>query len=139
MLVRPEAIPTMTFGWGSIKWHISPHTIDDATLTFGEVIVNTNEGHAPHVHDGADEVIYVIAGEGRQTVGDDEFAIAAGDAVWIPRGTVHSTYNAGWTPLRLVVTYTPGGEEAGLTQLPDYRELPAGAVPSWQVADGPSQ
>ncbi len=134
MHVRPAAIPTMTFGWGSIKWHVSPRSIDDATLTFGEVIVNANEGHAPHEHPEADEVVYVIEGSGRQTVGDDAFEIAAGDAVWIPRGTEHSTYNTGWQPLRLVVTYTPGGEEAGLTQLPDYRELPAGAVPAWRSA-----
>jgi hypothetical protein len=42
--------------------------------------------------------------------------------------------NTGWRTLRLVVTYTPGGEEAGLEQAPDYALLPPGTVPSWVQA-----
>jgi len=133
MRIEPSAIPTMVFEWGSIKWHVTPRAIDHASLTLGEVIVNTEAGHAPHEHVHADEVIYVIGGRGRQSVGDDEFEIAPGDAVWIPRGTEHSTYNTGWQPLRLIVTYTPGGEEAALTDLPDYEELAPGAAPSWRT------
>jgi quercetin dioxygenase-like cupin family protein len=130
--ITPAALPTVALDWGTIKWHVTPAAIDDASLTFGEVIVNTSKGHDPHSHPAADEVIYVVSGEGRQTVGEDEFEIRAGDAVWIPRDVVHSTYNTGWQPLRLIVTYTPGGEEAALAGLPDFAELPAGALPAWK-------
>jgi oxalate decarboxylase/phosphoglucose isomerase-like protein (cupin superfamily) len=133
MRITPAEIPTMVFDWGSIKWHVSPGSIDGASSTLGEVIVNPSQGHAEHRHAGADEVIYVITGVARQTVADDEFDMVAGDAVWIPRGTMHSTYNAGWGPLRLIVTYTPGGEEAVLLELPDYRELAPGITANWQL------
>ena len=44
------------------------------------------KGHAPHVHPDEEEVIYVISGEGTQTVGDGTpaFPIKEGDAVYIP-------------------------------------------------------
>jgi quercetin dioxygenase-like cupin family protein len=38
-------------------------------------------------HAGADEVIYVISGEGKQLVDDGEpFAMKEGDWVYIPKG-----------------------------------------------------
>ncbi len=76
----------------------------------------------------------MISGEGTQTVGDGRgpaFAIKAGDAVYIPANTLHSTYNTTWRPLRLVVVYTPGGAETGLDQLPDARILEPGVASSW--------
>jgi oxalate decarboxylase/phosphoglucose isomerase-like protein (cupin superfamily) len=56
----------------------------------------------------------------------------AGDTVYIPMGTLHSTLNTGWRTLRLLVTYTPGGEEQALTMLPDFTRHPAGEIVSWE-------
>ncbi|GAA5103564.1 hypothetical protein GCM10023319_71540 [Nocardia iowensis] len=128
----PNTVATMVFDWGSIKWLVTPDIINGASSTLGEVVINPNKGHDRHDHPDSDEILYVVDGEGRQTVGDsDEFAIKAGDAVWIPRGTLHSTYNTGWRPLRLVATYTPGGAEAALRGLPDFVELAPGEFPTW--------
>jgi oxalate decarboxylase/phosphoglucose isomerase-like protein (cupin superfamily) len=131
---RPDEVPTRVFDWGTIKWLVTPHLDEGAGLTTGEVIVYPGQGHAPHVHPNEEEVIYVISGEGTQTVGDgaDPFPIKAGDAVYIPANTVHSTYNTTWSPLRLIVVYTPGGAETGLDELPDARVLEAGVQPSWK-------
>ena len=49
-------------------------------------------------------------------------------------GTLHSTLNTGWRTLRLIVTYTPGGEEQALTALPDFWRHPAGEIDGWQRA-----
>ena len=46
--------------------------------------------------------------------------------------TLHSTMNTGWRTLRLIVTYTPGGEEQALTTLPGFTRHPAGEVVGWQ-------
>ncbi len=137
MLRNPSRVSTMVFDWGSIKWLVTPTGVDDATSTLGEVIINPTKGHDRHNHPNADEIIYVVEGEGRQTVGDDpEFAIKGGDAVWIPRGSMHSTFNTTWRPLRLVVTYTPGGEEQALRGVPDFQELAPGDAPCWDVHSG---
>jgi oxalate decarboxylase/phosphoglucose isomerase-like protein (cupin superfamily) len=135
MLVSPGELTTMSFDWGSIKWFVTPYAIKDARSSLGEVIVNPGKGHARHNHPDADEVIYVISGEAQQMVDDGEpFAIKEGDAVHIPKGVWHSTYNTTWRPLRLIVTYTPGGEEKALEAAPDYRLLDTGTVPEWHRA-----
>ncbi|MET8866894.1 cupin domain-containing protein [Nonomuraea sp. NPDC004580] len=134
---RPEDVPTMLFDWGSIKWHVTPATVPGASSTFGEVVINPDRGHDRHLHPASDEVLYIIEGEGRQTVGDEpEFAVTAGDAVYIPMGTLHSTFNTGWRPLRIIATYTPGGEEEALRELPGFVELPPGEHPNWAVKLG---
>ena len=45
---------------------------------------------APHVHDRHEETVYVIAGEGRMVVGDQEIALAPGALVHVPRGVAHA-------------------------------------------------
>ena len=132
MARKPADVQTRVFDWGTIKWLVTPHLDEGAGLTTGEVIVYPGQGHAPHQHPGEEEVIYVISGKGSQTVGDGEaFDVSEGDAIYIPADTDHSTYNTGWSPLRLVVVYTPGGAETGLDGLPDARILDAGVAPTW--------
>jgi quercetin dioxygenase-like cupin family protein len=132
MRIQPENLPTMAFDWGSIKWLVSPRHLEGAKSTLGEVVINPGRGHERHSHPTADEVIYVLDGEGTQMVNDEEpFPIKAGDAVHISAGAPHATMNTTWRTLRLIVTYTPGGEEAALEQAPDYRLLAPGTVPTW--------
>ena len=137
MHVCPRDLETMTFDWGSMKWFVTPTRQPEARSSLGEVILNPGRGHERHNHPGVEEIIYVISGEGEQMVDDGEpFAITAGDAVHIPAGVFHSTFNTTWRTLRLIVTYSPGGEEQALTGLPDFRLLPAGTVPQWRQDTG---
>jgi oxalate decarboxylase/phosphoglucose isomerase-like protein (cupin superfamily) len=138
MRIRPDDVASMSFDWGSIKWFVTPASIDGAASSLGEVIVNPGRGHARHNHPAAEEVIYVISGEAMQMVADGEpFPIREGDAVHIPAGVYHSTHNTTWRPLRLIVTYTPGGEEKALEAAPDYGRHEAGTVPQWTQSDRP--
>ena len=76
----------------------------------------------------------MISEKGRQTVGEgtDSFAVAEGDIVYIPTNVLHSTYNTTWSPLRLMVIYTPGGAEKVLDSLPgSTRVLQPGEAPVW--------
>ena len=134
--IRPADAETFSFDWGTMKWFVSPVTIPGAANSQGEVIINPGQGHVRHQHEHADELIYVISGTGTQTVGDEEFSIAEGDTVYIPMATMHSTMNTSWRTLRLIVTYTPGGEEQALTALPDFTRHPAGDIVGWTRISG---
>jgi quercetin dioxygenase-like cupin family protein len=136
MTRKPDDVETRVLDWGTIKWLVSPQLDQGAGLTMGEVIIYPGQGHAPHKHPGEEEVLYVISGKGRQTVGDDTeaFDIQEGDAVYIPADTSHSTFNTTWSPLRLVVVYTPGGAETAIDEQPGVRVLAAGQPPLWQQA-----
>ncbi|KIH97673.1 cupin [Streptomonospora alba] len=128
--VDPHSRETMTFDWGSAKWYIQPDSVPETGLTFGEVVLNPGRGHDRHNHPGSEEVLYVLSGTGRQMLDDEEpFDVSPGDVVHVPRGVYHSTMNTGWTPMRLIAVYNPGGEEAALRGLPDFAPVPPGEVP----------
>lgn len=131
-----QDLATETFTWGSIKWGVTAEQFPGAPITVGEVVINPTKGHDVHTHPEADEVLHVIEGEGVQTVGDSgEFEVRAGDSIYVPRGTEHSTFNTGWRQLRLLAIYSPGGAERALRAAPDYRVLDAGVAPVWERSD----
>ncbi|MCR4401522.1 MAG: dimethylsulfonioproprionate lyase family protein [Firmicutes bacterium] len=54
-----------------------------------------------HTHDD-EEVYFVISGEGIMQVGDEKFDIKPGDALYVPPGLFHTTYQKGNIPLTVV-------------------------------------
>lgn len=125
-------IVTDVFDWGAIKWGVTGQLFPDAPLTVGEVVINPTKGHDLHTHPESDEVLYIMEGEGVQTVGDSgEFPVGPGDSIFIPMGTLHSTFNTGWKQLRILAIYCPGGAEEALRGLPDFAQLAPGQAPVW--------
>lgn len=62
-------------------------------------------GDAPrsqHYHQGFEECIYVLAGEGATHSDSGVHPLKAGDAILIPPGEKHATRNTGSVPLRLL-------------------------------------
>jgi mannose-6-phosphate isomerase-like protein (cupin superfamily) len=62
----------------------------------------------PHVHHETDEWSYVLEGTIGARIGDEE--LSAGPGTWIlkPRGRMHTFWNAGPTPARIIELLTPG-------------------------------
>ncbi|MEC0094166.1 cupin domain-containing protein [Paenibacillus macquariensis] len=122
-------IPTHSFDWGLIKWFVTPDSTEGASVTLGEVVLLPGKGHDRHNHPESEEILYVLSGEGVQTLNDgDPFPVKAGDIIHIPIAAFHSTHNHGWELLRLLAFYNPGGAEKGLMGLPDFQELSPGQV-----------
>jgi mannose-6-phosphate isomerase-like protein (cupin superfamily) len=90
-----------------------------------------HEGYGPplHVHSREDEVIYVLEGQIRFRVGEDEFVAGPGDWVWQPRGVPHS-FRVESDSARALVIFTPGGGE---------RMFEEGGVPADESAEPPEQ
>jgi quercetin dioxygenase-like cupin family protein len=90
-----------------------------------------HEGYGPplHVHSREDEVIYVLEGQIRFAVGDDEFVAGAGSWVWQPRGVPHS-FRVESEGARALVIFTPGGGE---------RMFEEGGVPVGESDEPPQQ
>ena len=66
------------------------------------VLLQVRETLADDVHKDADEFLYVIAGQGRATLGGREQPLAPGVFVSIPRAVVHTLAVSGRTPLVLL-------------------------------------
>ena len=67
-------------------------------------LLQMREAVAQHVHEGNDEVIYVVAGEGTVRIGDAPTPVRAGSLVVVTNGTGHAFERAGKNPLIVVST-----------------------------------
>jgi quercetin dioxygenase-like cupin family protein len=70
-------------------------------------------GHGPtqHIHKAEEEAFYILEGEVNIKVGEQTVRGVAGSFVLIPRGTVHTYWNAGLTPAKLLILFSPAGFE----------------------------
>ena len=68
-----------------------------------------------HAHE-VEQCWYILNGEGIVHIGDSEYLIKPGNAVFAPIGMRHSVECTGDKPLRYVVVYAPPGPEKELRQ-----------------------
>lgn len=73
----------------------------------------------PHLHTREDEYSYVLEGEIGFRSGDREVTLGAGGAITKPRHELHSMWNAGPDPARLLEVISPGGFERFFMELGD--------------------
>ena len=62
---------------------------------------------APHHHEVLEEIYYVLAGAGVMTIDDEQRAVGAGDAIYIPRRARHTLTNTGAEPMRILLVCGP--------------------------------
>jgi mannose-6-phosphate isomerase-like protein (cupin superfamily) len=60
----------------------------------------------PHVHEKDDEAWYVLEGELRVQMGEQEIEVRAGAGVLVPRGTPHTYWNPGPGAVRYLLIMT---------------------------------
>ena len=65
----------------------------------------------PHLHTREDEYSIVTEGEIGFRSGDREAVLSAGGYITKPRGELHSMWNAGSTPARMIEVISPAGFE----------------------------
>ena len=70
--------------------------------------------HKKHIHQHAEEVIYILSGRGISGVNDTEVEMRAGQTMFVPRGAVHWFYNPFPEPVEMLFLYTrPSLHSAG--------------------------
>jgi oxalate decarboxylase/phosphoglucose isomerase-like protein (cupin superfamily) len=125
-ITRPEGVDTLAFPWGRVRMLSEPGVTGAESFSFGYVELEPAMGHSRHRHPDADEVIYVLSGEGQQMLDDQEpVFVRAGDCIWVPKGVYHATVNRSAEVMRLLVVYAPAGAEAALRADPAARVVPA--------------
>jgi uncharacterized cupin superfamily protein len=89
------------------------------------------EGYGPplHIHRREDEAIYVLEGQIRFRVRDNEFVAGPGAWVWQPRD-VPQAFSLESDSARVLVVFTPGGME---------RMFEEGGVPVGESTEPPQQ
>ena len=75
---------------------------DSRRLTLGHTTIYPTGTTTGHSHDDMEEVYYVVMGKGIMIVGDDEYEVEQGDALYVPPGLFHTTKQRGNSPLVVV-------------------------------------
>jgi quercetin dioxygenase-like cupin family protein len=78
------------------------------TLTEETVI---GAGPPQHIHKVEDEAFYVLEGEVGIKIGEQIVRGVPGSFVLVPRGTVHTYWNVGTTPAKVLSIISPAGFE----------------------------
>src|SRR5262249_52735389 len=79
-------------------------------------LLQVRDALAAHAHDDADEMIYVVAGEGAVRVGETVTAVTAAAFSLVPRGARHSLERRGKNPIIVLSTLAGAPCAAGQTR-----------------------
>src|SRR3954469_5249581 len=82
-------------------------TSDIERCSLAEEVLPVGRAVGRHHHIETEEVYYILRGAGRMTVGDEVRDVTAGDAVFIPRGLIHSLENTGRESMTILLVCGP--------------------------------
>jgi mannose-6-phosphate isomerase-like protein (cupin superfamily) len=87
----------------------------------------------PHLHHNFDEICYLQEGSLNVMIGKEVTEIHAGSWHVRPRGIIHTFWNSGKQPAKVIELYTPGGFEAYLKDLAElFKQNPNPPAPKIQ-------
>jgi quercetin dioxygenase-like cupin family protein len=91
--VNQATRPTIMVGQLGVRFLVEAGDSDGSVTVFECFVPASGRMPTPHSHDGFEETIYGLEGTSTFTIDRQTVAIGPGDAVCIPRGTVHGFSN----------------------------------------------
>jgi len=86
---------------------VDKDTVGAEDLTFALCTFEAKTSvHKKHIHQHAEEVIYILSGKGMSGISDSETVMSQGDTMFVPRGAVHWFYNPFDEPVQMIFIYT---------------------------------
>lgn len=107
-----EAKQAMTNAdWGSLNWLGSPDIGNIDNLTLGRVVIKPGECNPRHMHTTCSEVLYLMSGKLKHTIGDDEYILEPGDTITVPAGVYHNAVSVGEEDADMIVAFNSGDRD----------------------------
>lgn len=108
-------------------WQCKPGMVADTNLMFVRCHLPPGEAHKFHYHPKMEEILYILSGTAEQWIEKEKRIMKAGDAIYLPVGMVHGTYNIGTDKLDFLAILSPAKSEGPVTiEVADqepYRDL----------------
>jgi quercetin dioxygenase-like cupin family protein len=102
--------------WGSLNWLASQEIGNVEGLTVGRVLIKKGQSNPRHRHPGCEEVLYLLRGRLRHTVGDQTVLLEPGDTLSIGAGVPHNAASIGEEDADMIVAYSSGKRDFELEQ-----------------------
>ena len=114
-------------GWINMKvqWVITKLSGGAESSVFGITTFPPGSRHDIHRHHHAEEIEYLVSGEGVARVGEDDVRMGPGDVVVVKNEEAHGFWNSSETEDAVLLWFYAGAsnlEEAGYTYMPEARE-----------------
>ncbi len=109
---RQQAAVIKTPHGSEIRPLVDRTTSDIELCSLAEEVLPVGAAVGRHHHLETEEVYYLLAGRGRMTVAGETREVAAGDAIYIPRGAMHALENTGDEAIRLLLVCGPAYSRA---------------------------
>lgn len=103
-------------GWGSLTWLANREITGTEGVTLGRTIIRPGERNPRHRHNTCEEVLYVLRGRVRHSVGEESVVLESGDTLTIPAGVFHNAVNIGPEDADVIVAYSTGQRDFELEQ-----------------------
>ncbi|HEU4426256.1 MAG TPA: cupin domain-containing protein [Pilimelia sp.] len=120
MLASREGTQIPAIGLG-ITMKTNGKSTHDAYSLFEYAVPPETNGPPPHIHTREDESFICLAGRLDVSLGGEEFTLAHGDYLYLPRNVVHTFRNPYGEEARVISVVSPAGLEAyyqALSELP---------------------
>jgi quercetin dioxygenase-like cupin family protein len=134
MLMQPQTQDPIRIGGLEIRYLVDGTVSNTATGMF-ELTVGPGARVPPaHSHSGNEEIVYVLEGKLRYSVGEETRDLNPGDRMHTPRGVVHAFSNPHEAPAKALIMLTP---DIGAQYFRDIAEIvgaPGGPDPAKMAA-----
>jgi quercetin dioxygenase-like cupin family protein len=111
LVTNIHELPAETFEWGAIKWLCNSKLSPNAAQTLGLRHILPGQRNPLHYHPNCEELLYVLAGQGRHRLDDEVVELRTGMTIRIPIGVRHNFENTGWEPLVSLITFSSGDRQ----------------------------
>ena len=105
---------------------ISQASCDATSCTAGLWTIRPGLECTPDLHTDADELYYVVAGEGVLTLEDESYSVREGMTIFIPRGVRHQTRNTGQADMTYYWVFTPPSQESAKQEVEGWVKITPG-------------
>lgn len=122
--ITKDDIARDTFDWGQTGWMSRPSLTGSTTLCVMDVTITPGNGHNFHRHPDQEELIWVREGRIEQWLERDKRVLEPGEAIHIPKDTVHASFNIGDGDARIAVILSPTAGEDGYSVVDVFEEEP---------------
>lgn len=96
-------------------WQCKPGMVQDTNLMFVRCHLEPGAAHKFHFHPKMEEILYILSGTAEQWVEKEKKILKPGDALYLPAGVVHGTYNIGEGTLDFLAILSPAKSEGPVT------------------------
>ena len=113
LFYRKQELPVTSFDWGDVVNRLEPKASGCNTFVVMDVTLDPGGMHNFHKHVDQDEIIIVLKGKVEQWVDQNKQILEAGDSAFVPKNTVHGSFNTFNEPVSLQVVLAPAQGESG--------------------------